>query len=216
MMKNEILNIYANTKILFYNLAKRNHYLSNYKINYFELNYNNEFHFYYDQFNVFFIPPDYKASECNYIIKYIKKINTSQLILCIDKSLAKIFSNWDDNLLFLPISFDDLQKKVNFLKLSSKICFKNLQLNRLNNTLSNIEKKSKINLTQIEVNIIGILMKAKKNVSRSTLNSKALGYAKQVNSHSLDSHMYRLRKKLILISKTNEILAKPPGYYQLT
>ena len=52
-MKNEILNIYTNTKILFDNLAKRNHYLSNYKINYFELNYKNELHFFYDQFNVF-------------------------------------------------------------------------------------------------------------------------------------------------------------------
>ena len=33
-MKNEILNIYSNAKILFDNLIKRDHYLSNYTINY--------------------------------------------------------------------------------------------------------------------------------------------------------------------------------------
>ena len=215
-MKNEIINIYTNSKILFDNLAKRNYYLNNYIINYINLNDNSEWHYNYDQFNIFFIPSDYKVSECHNIIKYIKKTNSSQLILCVEKNLGKIFSNWSDNLLFLPISFDDLQNKINFLKLSLKICFKNLELNKLNNTLANLENKSKTNLTQIEVNIIGMLMRAKKNVPRSILNFKALGYAKQVESHSLDSHIYRLRKKLILVSKTNEILAKPPGYYQIT
>ena len=215
-MKNEIINIHTNTKILFDNLIRRNHYLSNYEINYIELNDKNEIHFNYDQFNIFFIPPGYSALECNSIIKYIKKINSSQLILCVEKNLGKTFSSWEDNLLFLPIAFDDLQKKVNFLKLSSRIYFKNLELNKLNNTLKNLENKLKINLTQIEVNIIGILMKSKNNVPRSTLNLKALGYAKQVDSHSLDSHIYRLRKKLILVSKANEILAKPKGYYQIT
>ena len=68
----------------------------------------------------------------------------------------------------------------------------------------------------IEVNIIGMLMATKENVSRSALNLRALGYARQVDSHSLDSHIYRLRKKLTLVSKTNEILAKPKGYYQIT
>ena len=33
-MKNEIINIHTNTKILFDNLIRRNHYLSNYEINY--------------------------------------------------------------------------------------------------------------------------------------------------------------------------------------
>ena len=109
-----------------------------------------------------------------------------------------------------------MQKKINLLKLSSKIYFNNLKLNKLNNTLSNLENQLKINLTQIEVNIIGMLMATKENVSRSALNIRALGYARQVDSHSLDSHIYRLRKKLTLVSKTNEILAKPKGYYQIT
>ena len=215
-MKNEILNIYSNAKILFDNLIKRDHYLSNYTINYINLGDNNKFHYHYGQFNIFFVPPDYSVSECKNIIKYIKKINSSQLILCVEKNFGKIFSNWDDNIIFLPITFDDLQKKINLLKLSSKIYFNNLKLNKLNNTLSNLENQLKINLTQIEVNIIGMLMATKENVSRSALNLRALGYARQVDSHSLDSHIYRLRKKLTLVSKTNEILAKPKGYYQIT
>lgn len=214
-MKNEIINIYTDAKILFDNLIQRKHYLDNYKINYIKLNYNDKFHFNYDQLNIFFIPLDYKISDCNNIIKYIKKINSSQLILCVEKNLSRIFSNWDHNLLLLPISFEELQNKINFLKLSSRILFKNLELNRLNNNLVNLKTKSKIKLTQIETNIIGMLMKAKNNVPRSILNLKALGYVKEAVSHSLDSHIYRLRKKLLVISKTNEILAKIPGHYQI-
>ena len=54
-MKNEILNIYSNAKILFDNLIKRDHYLSNYTINYINLGDNNKFHSHYGQFNIFFV-----------------------------------------------------------------------------------------------------------------------------------------------------------------
>ena len=85
-----------------HNLIKRDHYLSNYTINYINLGDNNKFHSHYGQFNIFFVPPDYSVSECKNIIKYIKKINSSQLILCVEKNFGKIFSNWDDNIIFLP------------------------------------------------------------------------------------------------------------------
>ena len=70
-------------------------------------------------------------------------------------------------------------------------------------------------LTQIEVNILGILMQSSTDVFREELNSKALGYSKEINSHSLDSHIYRLRKKLLSVSNKNKIVSNDIGKYKL-
>ena len=71
-------------------------------------------------------------------------------------------------------------------------------------------------MTQIESNILGVLMRSEKKVSRELLNSNALGYSKNIDSHSLDSHIYRIRKKLLRISKENLINATDSGFYELS
>ena len=91
-----------------------------------------------------------------------------------------------------------------------------MQLNRLSRELININNKNTIVLTQIESNILGVLMRSEKKVSRELLNSNALGYSKNIDSHSLDSHIYRIRKKLLRISKENLINATDSGFYELS
>ena len=131
------------------------------------------------------------------------------------KKFGTIFSRWNANILFLPISFNQLENKINFIKLSSKAKFDKLELNRMTNNLTNLASKKTIMLTQIEVNILGILMQSSTDVLREELNSKALGYSKEINSHSLDSQIYRLRKKLLSVSNKNKIVSNDIGKYKL-
>ena len=214
-MKNEIINIYAEKEILFNSLITNKNFSKQFKILFFKLDDNKNFIINADQMNIFFIPSSYKISDCSSIFNFIKKLNPSQVIICLERKLSSFFSSLNENIIFIPLSFSELEKKIIFLKLSSTIIFDKLELNRLNNTLLNLATKSKVTLTQIEANIISILMKSKIEVSRIDLNTKALGYTKEVNSHSLDSHMYRLRKKLITISRKNKILAPTSGYYKI-
>lgn len=214
-MKNEIINIYVNNKIILRNLLKRKKYFDQFKTSFFNIDFNNSKNHDNNSISVFFVPLEYNKSDNTSFLKYISCLNPIKTILCISKNYTNIFSVWKGYTFFYPISFGDLEKKINILKISNNIVFKELELDRKNNLLININKKSKIKLTQIEANIIGILMKSQNHVSRKDLNFIALGYNKEVDSHSLDSHIYRLRKKLFTVSTKHEILSKKKGCYQI-
>jgi len=214
-MKSEEINIFAENKIIFSNLENKIDKFYDSDLNFFYLKEIKGFKFKKNQLNIFFIPPNLNSTNCKNINKFLKSSKLGNLIICVDKTNNKYFA--EHNILFhLPISFSELMKKVNFLKLSSNILFKNLQLNRLSRELININNKNTIVLTQIESNILGVLMRSEKKVSRELLNSNALGYSKNIDSHSLDSHIYRIRKKLLRISKENLINATDSGFYELS
>ena len=214
-MKSEEINIFAENKIIFSNLENKIDKFYDSDLNFFYLKEIKGFKFKKNQLNVFFIPPNLNSTNCKNINKFLKSSKLGNLIICVDKTNNKYFAE-HDILFHIPISFSELMKKVNFLKLSSNILFKNLQLNRLSRELININNKNTIVLTQIESNILSVLMRSDKKVSRELLNSNALGYSKNIDSHSLDSHIYRIRKKLLRISKENLINATDSGFYELS
>ena len=214
-MKSEEINIFAENKIIFSNLENKIDKFYDSDLNFFYLKEIKGFKFKKNQLNIFFIPPNLNSTNCKNINKFLKSNKLDNIIICVDKTNNKYFAE-HDILFHLPISFSELMKKVNFLKLSSNILFKNLQLNRLSRELININNKNTIVLTQIESNILGVLMRSEKKVSRELLNSNALGYSKNIDSHSLDSHIYRIRKKLLRISKENLINATDSGFYELS
>ena len=214
-MKSEEINIFAENKIIFSNLENKIDKFYDSDLNFFYLKEIKGFKFKKNQLNIFFIPPNLNSTNCKNINKFLKSSKLGNLIICVDKTNNKYFAE-HDILFHIPISFSELMKKVNFLKLSSNILFKNLQLNRLSRELININNKNTIVLTQIESNILGVLMRSEKKVSRELLNSNALGYSKNIDSHSLDSHIYRIRKKLLRISKENLINATDSGFYELS
>ena len=214
-MKSEEINIFAENKIIFSNLENKIDKFYDSDLNFFYLKEINGFKFKKNQLNIFFIPPNLNSTNCKNINKFLKSSKLGNLIICVDKTNNKYFAE-HDILFHIPISFSELMKKVNFLKLSSNILFKNLQLNRLSRELININNKNTIVLTQIESNILSVLMRSDKKVSRELLNSNALGYSKNIDSHSLDSHIYRIRKKLLKISKANLINATDSGFYELS
>ena len=214
-MKSEEINIFAENKIIFSNLENKIDKSYDSDLNFFYLKEIKGFKFKKNQLNIFFIPPNLNSTNCKNINKFLKSNKLDNIIICVDKTNNKYFAE-HDILFHLPISFSELMKKVNFLKLSSNILFKNLQLNRLSRELININNKNTIVLTQIESNILSVLMRSEKKVSRELLNSNALGYSKNIDSHSLDSHIYRIRKKLLRISKENLINATDSGFYELS
>ena len=214
-MKSEEINIFAENKIIFSNLENKIDKFYDSDLNFFYLKEIKGFKFKKNQLNIFFIPPNLNSTNCKNINKFLKSNKLDNIIICVDKTNNKYFAE-HDILFHLPISFSELMKKVNFLKLSSNILFKNLQLNRLSRELININNKNTIVLTQIESNILSVLMRSEKKVSRELLNSNALGYSKNIDSHSLDSHIYRIRKKLLRISKENLINAIDSGFYELS
>ncbi len=76
--------------------------------------------------------------------------------------------------------------------------------------------RKKIRLTEKEVSILRYLYRAgEKPVSRETLLGEVWGYNAGVNTHTLETHVYRLRQKIERYPGRAEILVTVPGGYRL-
>jgi DNA-binding response OmpR family regulator len=74
----------------------------------------------------------------------------------------------------------------------------------------------KIRLTEKEVSILRYLYRAGESpVSRETLLGEVWGYNAGVNTHTLETHVYRLRQKMERDPGRAEILVTSPGGYRL-
>jgi len=76
--------------------------------------------------------------------------------------------------------------------------------------------RKKIRLTEKEVAILRFLYRAgDKPVSREILLGEVWGYNAGVNTHTLETHVYRLRQKIERDPTRAEILVTAPGGYRL-
>ena len=106
------------------------------------------------------------------------------------------------------INLSFLKKKIEFqkdIKIGKyNINFNSRKLNRNNKTL---------NLTEKETTIINFLFNSKKSVSVHDLQTKVWEYKAQTETHTVETHVYRLRKKIENVFKEkNFIISDKNGY----
>ncbi len=78
------------------------------------------------------------------------------------------------------------------------------------------EKGSKLKLTEKETAILRYLYRAgQKVVGRDTLLQEVWGYNANVTTHTLETHIYRLRQKIETDPSRARILVTEPGGYKL-
>jgi DNA-binding response OmpR family regulator len=78
------------------------------------------------------------------------------------------------------------------------------------------QKNSKVRLTEKETSILRYLYRAgQKPVSRETLLQEVWGYNSGVTTHTLETHIYRLRQKIEKDATTPAILVTEAGGYKL-
>ena len=72
---------------------------------------------------------------------------------------------------------------------------------------------TKLKLTEKEINTITYLSKSSKPVSINELQEKVWGYQSNIETHTVETHIYRLRKKILNLFNDNEfIISKKNGY----
>ena len=133
-------------------------------------------------------------------------------------SKVKISTSFDYILINeFPKKISKLVEKFNieYLKLKynqqSEIKLKKYTINL--NSRELIFGANKLKLTEKETNIIIYLSKCKKPVKIDELQAKVWGYQSELETHTVETHIYRLRKK-ILNSFNDEkfIISKKNGY----
>ncbi len=125
----------------------------------------------------------------------------------------------DNQIIFdkFPISIFKLLEKINieFLKKNfneqSEIKIGSYMLNL--NSKEMHKEKTKIKLTEKEVNSIIYLNRVDAPVKIQELQSKVWGYQSELETHTVETHIYRLRKKILKIfDDENFIISNKDGY----
>ena len=117
----------------------------------------------------------------------------------------------------LPINISKLLEKINieFLKLQfnsqSEVKVSKYMINL--NSREMFTKNTKLKLTEKEINTITYLSKSNKPVSIYELQEKVWSYQSNIETHTVETHIYRLRKKILETFNDNEfIMSKKNGY----
>tara|TARA_X000001036_G_scaffold430293_1_gene462734 strand:+ start:643 stop:1206 length:564 start_codon:yes stop_codon:yes gene_type:complete len=116
-----------------------------------------------------------------------------------------------------PINIFKLIEKVNieFLKLQ----FNNQSEMKINNYTIDINSRemiinnTRLKLTEKEINTITYLSKSKKPVSIDELQAEVWSYHSDIETHTVETHIYRLRKKISnTFNDKDFIISKKNGY----
>ena len=118
-----------------------------------------------------------------------------------------------------PINIFKLVEKINieFLKTQfssqSEVKVKNymIDLNSREMFINNI----KLKLTEKEINTIIYLSKSNKPVSIEELQAKVWSYQSNIETHTVETHIYRLRKKILSTFNDNEFIISQKNGYQI-
>jgi len=138
---------------------------------------------------------------------FLKKNNIQQEIFKKGTNLSILLSEsknqnlefFQDNL-FLPTSIDEINKAVenavarkNFNK-NSSIKIKNYTLDKNERKLS--KEKKYILLTEKEIQLLELLLAKKVAINKDKILKEVWGYSKDADTHTVETHVYRLRKKI--------------------
>jgi DNA-binding response OmpR family regulator len=150
-------------------------------------------------YHILFVDNEFLSKQKVDLAK-LKKFNLPILLLIDPQSNTKKNILLDDQV-FLPFNILELKKKSNHLLSSFKFS-KNSSVNIKNYTIDkNLKTMRKenisINLTEKEVNLLVLLNEGKKPLNKKFILKKIWQYSIDADTHTLETHIYRLRKKVL-------------------
>ena len=119
----------------------------------------------------------------------------------------------------LPINIFKLIEKINieFLKLQfnsqSEVKVNDYTIDL--NSREMLTKNIKLKLTEKEINTINYLSKSDKPVSVDELQEKVWSYQSDIETHTVETHIYRLRKKILKTFNDNNFISSEKNGYQI-
>ena len=143
--------------------------------------------------------------------------NLTNYLIISDKKYSNIENQFIlDN---IPINIFKLVEKINieFLKLQ----FNSQSKVKVNKYIIDLNSReilidhTKLKLTEKEINTIIYLSKSNKPVSIEELQEKVWSYQSDIETHTVETHIYRLRKKILNIFDDNEFIISEKNGYQI-
>ena len=145
--------------------------------------------------NLILVPPKIKKKSLKESIKTIKLLNFLNTCYLIPIIFEKEIRGNHALSINYPIKINIFEEQLVNLFSKNKYLYKNYILLNNNFLINNLNNKQ-VYLTEIESKIIKLLF-TKEHVLKQTINSDVLNQRPGVESKSLESHLYRLRKKML-------------------
>jgi len=151
----------------------------------------------------------------NSLNKEVKKFN--HFLIISEKKYLNIGNQFVlDN---TPINISKLIENINieFLKIQFN-SQSELKINNYTIDLNSREllmKSIKLSLTEKEVNTIIYLSRSDKPVSAEELQEEVWNYKSDIDTHTVETHIYRLRKKILNIFNDSQFIVSEKNGYQI-
>ena len=166
-----------------------------------------------ESFDILIVHDEYKFEKT-----FEEIFNSAECIKILAKSnLNKSFSYFDSSIK-LPTTIKDFNDAIEIsaskkkFNLNSSIKIKEYFLNKNEKKLT--KDNVSIVLTEKEVQLLDTFMKSSKPLSKTSILSKVWHYSSSADTHTVETHIYRLRKKISeKFLDENFILNNKEGYY---
>tara|TARA_Y100001958_G_C20977544_1_gene370039 strand:- start:172 stop:735 length:564 start_codon:yes stop_codon:yes gene_type:complete len=176
------------------------------------------------EYDILFEILDEIKEKLNFTIVKANKKNYEQIKKDVKEDFLLISQSSDQNLknYFIiekkPLKIDKLIEKINLKFLENKFSAQSkikAGLYELNLNSREISKDgAKISLTEREINLIIFLKNAEKPVKIDELQKKVWDYGSELETHTVETHIYRLRKKIKKeFNDENFIISEKNGYF---
>jgi hypothetical protein len=166
-----------------------------------------------NQIIIFFLTEE-NIEDYNYVIKE----NLPSIVLLKSLSLNNLKSSDLVEKLKMPFTIIDLNKKI--VSLTAKNIFFKSSLIKLNNYIINknkriiIKNNKELQLTEKEINFLILFSTDNKPVSRNFILKNIWNYSTETETHTVETHIHRLRKKMLeKFGDNNFIKNSTKGYY---
>jgi len=155
------------------------------------------------------------ADNENFLKKEVRKFN--DFLIISEKKYLNIGNQFVLN--NTPINISKLIENINIEFL--KIQFNSQSDLKINNYTINLNsrellmKSIKLKLTEKEVNTIIYLSRSDKPVSVEELQEEVWNYQSDIDTHTVETHIYRLRKKILNVFNDSQFIISEKNGYQI-
>ena len=178
----------------------------------------------------------YKFTSLYHILEELHlDLNFKIIFVDSENSLNDLMKNLKNYLIVSNKKYPNIEDKLviinsqlNIFKLLEKINVEFLKLQfssksevRLNNYIFDLNSREmkkenkKIKLTEKEMNTIIFLSKSNEPINIDELQKKVWSYQPDIETHTVETHIYRLRKKILNTFDENEFIVSKKNGYQI-
>jgi DNA-binding response OmpR family regulator len=167
--------------------------------------------------NIQFIIVDSDICDNANMLSLLNKINNKPLLLVQKSNSISVKNLVYDEKIILPLTFSDFTSQIiNFIASNKFNKNSSIKINEyLIDKNKRLLKKGKIsvNVTEREIQLIELLFNEQNPLSKSIILNQIWKYADDADTHTIETHIYRLKKKIFnKFNDANFIVSSKNGY----